>query len=72
MININQCQELAKRIGFDCTEFDLVGPTGRIKCKWLDSYLGIFEVGKEYGFMMASQIQFADDIHCENIRVKGR
>jgi hypothetical protein len=69
-ISINQCQELAKRIGFNSTEFDLVGPAGRLKCVWFDAYFGIFEVEKGYGFMMASQIQLANDIHCENIRVK--
>lgn len=40
--NILQCQVLSKRLGFDCTTFDLRGPTGRLKAHWVDAYHGFF------------------------------
>lgn len=70
-MTINQCEELAKDIGFDKATFDIVGPLGRIKCKWLDAYYGMFEMidPKEEGFVLTSQVMFIPNIHCENLEV---
>jgi hypothetical protein len=70
-MNINQCQSLAKNVGFDSMLFDLVGPSGRMACRWLDAYFGMFVViGKEDdGFMMVRQIEFIPDIYCDNFRL---
>ena len=69
-LSILQCEELAKEIGFDKMTFDLVGPNGRLKCKWLDAYFGMFmviEPGQESeGFIMSRQIMFTPDLYCEN------
>lgn len=70
-VSIQQCQRLAEDLGHDKMTFDLVGPKGRIRCKWLDAYFGMFQqVGKDEGkFMMASELEFMDGIHCENLAV---
>lgn len=68
-ISVQQCQTIAKKIGFDSTTFDLCGPNGKKQCKWLDAYFGFFEeIGKEKsGFMTVGQIEFTD-LWCENVR----
>jgi len=68
-LSILQCEAMAKEIGFDKTTFDLVGPTGRLKCKWLDAYMGMFHIIGERTFMVTKQIQYISDIHCENISI---
>ena len=69
-LSILQCEELAKEIGFDKMTFDLVGPKGKMKCKWIDAYFGMFQIiepGKESdGFIMSKQLMFSPDIYCEN------
>ena len=70
-LSILQCQELAKKIGFDSATFDLCGPKGEIPCRWLDAYMGIFVIkDKPDNFLMASQFQFNNDIWCENLMPK--
>lgn len=66
-MNILQCQALAKKIGFDSTAFDLVGPNGRMKAKWIDAYLGLFKLEGQDGFILVNQIQFISDLYCENV-----
>lgn len=66
-MNILQCQALAKKIGFDSTAFDLVGPKGRMKAKWIDAYLGLFKVEGQNGFIMVNDVQLIPDLYCENI-----
>ena len=66
-MDIYRCQAKAKDIGFDSATFDLVGPSGRLKCKWLDAYFGMFEVEGEEGFITVNQIADADDVYCENL-----
>lgn len=66
-MNILQCQEAAQDIGFDSATFDLVGPKGRIKAKWRDAYMGIFQLDGSDGFVMVRQFQFIPDIYCENL-----
>ena len=48
--------------------FDLCGPSGVKKCKWLDPYMGLFQVDGSSSFMMVSDIMFMD-VWCENIRL---
>ena len=67
-MSILQCQELAKKIGFDSATFDLCGPKGEIPCKWLDAYFGMFATQSDPDhFIMAAQLQFNDDVWCKNI-----
>ena len=37
-------------------EFDLVGPTGRKRCSWLDPYLNLFQIEGEEGFVMVKDV----------------
>ena len=66
-MSILQCEALAKDIGFDSATFDLCGPNGRMKAKWLDAYMGIFQIDGQEGFIMTSQVQFAQNLWCENL-----
>lgn len=66
-MNISQCQAYAKSVGFDSVEFKLVGPTGELKCKWLDAHFGFFEIEGKEGFYRVQEFLFIDDIHCELI-----
>jgi hypothetical protein len=66
-MNILQCQAAAKQFGFNSTTFDLVGPKGRMKAKWIDAYMGIFGLEGQDGFAMVHQIQFIPNLHCENL-----
>lgn len=70
-MSILQCQQAAKKIGFDSATFDLCGPKGRIACVWLDAYMGAFvSKDKPDNFMLASQFQFNEDVWCENLMSK--
>lgn len=71
LCTISQCQKIAKDNGFDSLQFDLVGPTGTLHCRWLDAYFGMFvEIGKESnGFMRTNTFIMHDEIHCENLIV---
>lgn len=67
-LSILQCKELAKKIGFDSATFDLCSLKGKIPCKWLDAYFGMFATQDNPDhFIMASQIQFNNDVWCENL-----
>jgi len=70
-MNILQCQELAKKIGFDSATFDLCGPKGSVPCQWLDAYMGMFTtIADREHFMMTSQFQFNSDVWCINLMPK--
>lgn len=66
-MNINQCQELAKRMEGRHPTFDLVGPKGRLKATWLDVDLGFIAIEGEEGFIMAHDLMWVTDIHCEHL-----
>ena len=66
-MSISQCQELAKKIGFDSATFDLVGPEGKMKARWVDAYLGFFILEENGALMMVSDILFVPDLYCENL-----
>lgn len=60
--HILECEALAKELGNG--SFDLVGPTGRFRCRWVDPHYGIFEkLDDPHG----KAFQFIADIHCENL-----
>jgi hypothetical protein len=66
-MSILQCQEAAKKFGFDSVTFDLCGPKGKVKAKWLDAYMGMFKIEGQDGFIISQQIQFSPDTWCENL-----
>lgn len=58
-MNLYQCQEKAKDIGFDKAKFVAMFPAGPIECQWLDAYMGILKVNAEGlrdRFLMTDQI----------------
>ena len=61
-MNLYQCQEKAKEIGFDRAKFIAFFPAGPVKCQWLDAYMGMLKVdteGLREGFMIARKIDEA-------------
>lgn len=71
-MNLFECQELAKTIGYDSTTFDLCFPKGKISCRWLDAYLGLFKKEHSKGFMVANDFKGTiENMWCENIQVKS-
>ena len=71
-MSLHQCQELAQKIGFDSATFDLCGPLGSMKAKWLDAYFGLFQIEGEEGFISTTQITFNPSIWCENLMPAGK
>lgn len=70
-LSVMQCQEMAKDIGYDSMEFDLCGPLGKIHCKWVDAYFGMFsKVGEEGIMMIDKNMKFNPTIWCENLTPK--
>lgn len=55
-MNIYQCQEKAKQVGFDSAVFTADFPSGKRKCRWLDAYMGMFRVEDIEGFMLIRRI----------------
>jgi len=58
-VNLYQCENKAKEIGFDKAKFVAFFPCGPVNCQWLDAYMGLFKVdadGLRDGFVMTKQI----------------
>lgn len=58
-MNLYQCQEEAKSVGYDRAIFFALFPVGIIKCQWLDAYMGLFKINHpemDSGFVMVKQI----------------
>lgn len=68
-VSILQCEELAKDHGYNSMTFDIVGPSGSLQCKWLDAYMGMFQIIGKDGFLMTRDFQYAPDIYCKNLQV---
>jgi hypothetical protein len=66
-MTIHQCQELAKKAGYDKTEFMLCGPKGKMKAKWLDAHFGFFQVEGNDGIVAVQQLAFNPDVWCEDL-----
>lgn len=65
-----ECKELAESYGYSSSTFTLCGNKGRIKCRWLDVYLGLFKEINSEGFMMARDLYFRPDIWVEDFEYK--
>lgn len=75
-MNLYQCQNKAKDIGFDKAKFVAHFPCGPVVCQWLDAYFGMFKAdfdGLRDGFLMVRQIdeKFPDLICDEPYLDKG-
>lgn len=61
-MNIYQCQNKAKDIGFDKAKFLASFPAGVKQCRWVDAYFGFFQIdadGLRDGFVTVDQIDKA-------------
>lgn len=65
MMDIYRCQKKAQDEGFETATFDLVCPAGVKKCKWLDAYLGLFQIVGVEGFL---HVRDAENYYCENFQ----
>lgn len=72
-MNLYQCQEKAKDIGFDKAVFEAKFPSGTFNCTWRDAYFGMFTVdapGMDDGFLMVKQIdKMFPQLECANLHV---
>lgn len=69
-MNLYQCQKWAEENDFDSAEFYADFPAGRMKCKWLDAYFGMFNIPNviDDSFLMVSDIdEQYPDLVCEPI-----
>lgn len=68
-----QAREEAKNMKVKKNEqitFELIGPEERrVKCKWLDTYLGLFMVEGEGGFRMTDDFQY-QNMQVQNTKVE--
>jgi len=55
-MNIYQCQEKAKNLGFDKAKFIAHFPAGPVECQWLGAYFGIFKIDKIDGVLRVNKI----------------
>jgi hypothetical protein len=68
--HILECEALAKALDAgNRMHFELVGPKGRMECRWLDAHYGIFERIDDIDSKAfhTKQFQFVQDVHCENL-----
>lgn len=69
-MEIETCRRKAEREGFDKATFDLVGPSGRMSCKWLDAYFGFFTVEGVEGACLSRDFE-GMPVWCENFSASG-
>lgn len=68
-MTFDQCARKAQDANaHDSAEFEIVGPNGRMKARWLDSYMGILIGDGQEGFWMARDLEDMG-LHCENLVV---
>jgi hypothetical protein len=74
-LNLYQCAEQAKEIGYDKAQFVAVFPVGPVNCQWLDAYMGLFKIlykDLDKGFVTISEIDKAyPDLVCSEPWIKG-
>lgn len=67
-MNLYQCEQKAKEIGFDKAKFLALFPCGPVECQWLDAYMGIFKAdvdGLRDVFLMTKQVDKEyPDLYC--------
>ena len=50
-MRIHELEAYAQENGFDSVEFSFINIMGEeVKCKWLDTYMGLFKIGDTEGF----------------------
>ncbi len=71
-MDIFECERKAREIGFDKATFKAIFPSGIFECRWLDAYMGIFQVdadGLRDGFLMSRQAnEMFPDFQCFDLK----
>ena len=67
-MTIKTCQECARASGKKV--FDFVTPNKTAKAKWIDVWLGLFEL-EGIGNLWVDEVQFSYDYSCINLRKEG-
>ena len=68
-MSIIECEDKAKDEGYNCATFDLVSPAGVLQCRWLDAYMGIFQVEGQKGFVTVGDVKRLLGLRCANFAV---
>ena len=55
-MNLYQCENKAKDIGYDKAKFIALFPKGLVECQWADAYFGIFKIEGMKGHVTTRQI----------------
>lgn len=70
IMNILQAQIVAKKFSVnDTITFDLVGPISKMKCEWLDQFLGLFKIDGFKGAFRVNSFAPMDNISVKNLKV---
>jgi hypothetical protein len=71
-MDIYECERRAKDDGaFDKATFDILGPNGAIKCRWLDAYFGLLQAEGQEGFWTVKDVAAIPGLSIENYSVSG-
>lgn len=65
-MSLYECERLARDGGYNSATFDLCGANGRLPCKWLDAYMGLFTIDGQDGFAMTRDFP-SHLVWCENL-----
>lgn len=71
-LTIHQCEDFAQKLassGPGKVFFDLCGPKGKKRAEWLDPWMGLLRLEGDKGFIMVSDLTYASDLWCENVRL---
>ena len=72
-MNLYQCQEKAKDVSYNNSEFYAMFPSNLVRCEWLDAYMGLLKIdadGLRDSFVTVKQIdeKYPDLICSEPIK----
>lgn len=76
-LNINQCERVAQDLcvvhsgSITPVLFDLCGPRGKKPARWIDPYMGAFQIDGDKGFMITRDVEMIPDLWCENVRLES-
>lgn len=73
-MNLHQCARVAKDLVRDGTQantitFEIVGPKGRVPCRWIDPHLGFFKMADSDKFTRVVDVEMYHSLHIENVAV---
>lgn len=71
-MTLHECQSMAKKSGYNCATFTLVGAFIPVKCKWLYAYFGTFQIIEGEEFLRVDESLKANpELRCINFDAAG-